>query len=113
MKKIIALIILLPLAFVYCKRTEIPAPDCINDLIRNNDHSIFMCENGARVDEYLFQGKLVYVFEPGNCGADMQAPVYDSNCNLIGALGGIIGNILINNVRFDKNAIFRRTIWKN
>ena len=113
MKKFIFIIILLPLLSGNCKKTEAVTPDCINSLTRNIEHTVFMCETGASVDEYLFLGKLVYVFDPGNCGADMQAPVYDTNCNMIGALGGLIGNILINNVRFDKNAVFQRTIWKN
>jgi hypothetical protein len=96
-----------------CKKSKIETPDCINNLIANHTGALFLCETGAQVDEYLFQGEIVYVFEPGNCGADMQAPVYDSNCQMIGALGGFAGNILINNVRFDQNAVFQKTIWNN
>jgi hypothetical protein len=113
MKKIFVLIIMLPMMFSYCKKSKADPPDCINNLITNHVSSLFLCETGAQVDEYLFQGKTVYVFDPGNCGADMQTNVYDSNCNMIGALGGFIGNIYINNVRFDQNAIFQKTIWKN
>jgi hypothetical protein len=61
----------------------------------------------------IFFKKMVYVFDPGTCGADMLAPVYDSECNLIGALSGLMGNILINNIRFDLNAKFQKTIWSN
>ena len=113
MKKFFVLIIILPMMFSYCRKSKTDAPDCINNLITNHTSLLFLCETGAHVDEYLFQEKIVYVFDPGNCGADMQANVYDSNCNMIGALGGIIGNILINNVRFDQNAVFQKTIWKN
>jgi hypothetical protein len=101
------------MVFVNCKKIEIDTPDCITDLIANTEHNVFMCETGASVDEYLFQGNLVYVIEPGNCGDDMLAPVFDSNCKMIGALGGFAGNILINDVRFDKYAVFQRKIWKN
>ena len=113
MKKILAFFLILPLMFSNCKKSKIETPDCISNLIANHASALFLCETGAHVDEYLFQGGIVYVFEPGNCGADMQAPVYDSNCNMIGALGGFIGNILIKNVRFDQNAVFQKTIWNN
>jgi len=112
MKKFIALIIILPMLLSYCKKTNSDTPDCINNLITNG-HFPFFCDTGARVDQYLFQGKLVYVFDPGNCGADMEAQVYDSSCNKIGALGGFTGNNLINNVLFNQNATFQKTIWKN
>ena len=112
-KKFISIIILLPLLSGNCKKTEPETPDCINKLISNIGHSVFMCDTGTSVNEYLFLGNLVYVFDPGNCGADMQAPVYDSGCNIIGALGGFAGNNIIKNVLFSKNAVYQRTIWKN
>jgi hypothetical protein len=113
MKKLIALFIILPVMFSYCRKTDNDETECINSLIKSSDNIMFLCETGAHVDEYIFQGNRVYVFEPGNCGADLQAPVYDSNCNQIGALGGFIGNILINNIPFHLYAKFQKTIWRN
>jgi hypothetical protein len=113
MKKLVALFIILPMMFSYCRKTGKNEPDCINDLIKNSANNMFLCDTGAHVDEYIFQGNQVYVFDPGNCGADMQAPVYDSNCMLIGALGGFTGNILINNIPFHLYAKFQKTIWRN
>jgi hypothetical protein len=68
------------------------------------------CSN-ASVEEYRFQQKLVYVFSPGNCGADLTARVLDSACNTLGILGGIQGNQIINNEPFG-NAVLLRTVWK-
>jgi hypothetical protein len=113
MKIVISLLIVITLFFTSCEKKEIVAPDCIKNLIKSYSGTPFRCETGAKVDQYQFQSQTVYVFDPGNCGADMQAPVYTLNCNLLGNLGGFIGNLLINNVPFDKNAIFQKTIWKN
>jgi hypothetical protein len=113
MRKLFALFIILPMIFSNCRKTDNNEPDCINNLIKNIDNITFLCDTGAHVDEYIFQGNTVYVFDPGNCGADMQAPVYDSSCNLIGALGGFTGNILINNIPFHLYAKFQKTIWRN
>jgi hypothetical protein len=113
MKKSIVLLILLPMLLVSCRKNEVDAPASIKELIKSFEHDGLACVKGASVDEYMFQGNLVYVFDPGTCGADMQAVVYDSNGNSIGALGGIAGNTVINGVRFDENAVLQRTIWKN
>jgi hypothetical protein len=65
----------------------------------------------ASVKEYRFQQQLVYVFDHGNCGADLSSKVTDSACNTLGNIGGIMGNQLINGKSF-ANATFIRTIWK-
>lgn len=57
------------------------------------------------------QGKTVYVFDPGNCGADMTSEVIDSDCNSLGFLGGISGNFEINGGDFS-DAIFQITTWE-
>jgi hypothetical protein len=109
MKKIILTLNFL-IVFLSCEKIDKEAPDCIKDLIRQ--HHGF-CETGASVNLYSFQGQNVYVFDPGNCGADMGANVYNENCEMMGMLGGFAGNILINNVRFDQTAKFQKTIWKD
>jgi hypothetical protein len=61
----------------------------------------------------LLQGDYVYVFEPGNCRADMIAPVCNSSCDCIAGLRGFAGNLIINGVRFDQKANYIKTIWTN
>ena len=68
------------------------------------------CDTGAKVSEYSFQGKMVFVFDPGSCGADLTSEVMDSDCNTLGFLGGLIGNTKINGKEFS-TATFVKTIW--
>jgi hypothetical protein len=67
--------------------------------------------NDVSVSEYIFQGKIVYTFEPGTCGADMQSVVYSEDCVIIGYLGGFIGNTIVNGEDFSK-AVFVKTVRK-
>lgn len=69
-----------------------------------------LCDN-ASVQEFRFQQKLVYVFSNGHCGADLTGKVIDDECNTLGMLGGIAGNLMINGESF-ANASYTRTIWK-
>lgn len=85
--------------------------ECLSASIIAWSSSGYICDNGASVKAYYFQGNTVYTFEPGNCGADMQALVIDSHCNQIGALGGIAGNHMINGADFSK-AVYIKTVWK-
>ncbi len=68
------------------------------------------CPN-VSVSQYIFQGKMVYTFDPGTCGADMTSNVLNENCVSIGFLGGLIGNTTVNGEDFSK-AVFVKTIWK-
>ena len=88
-------------------------PECIQTIIDDFGKIESTCTTGAYVDEYNFQEKIVYVFDPGICGDDMASDVYDSNCNYLGYLGGFIGNDTINGESFSNHAIFRETIWEN
>ncbi len=69
------------------------------------------CSKGASVKEYQFQGKNVFVFDKGQCGADMTSNVLDANCQPIGMLGGIMGNTTINGEDFSK-ATLVRVVWE-
>ena len=69
-----------------------------------------ICEHGANVKEYIFQGQTVFVFDIGYCGADLSSGVVDNNCNLIGTLGGFLGNTKINGEEFSY-AKYVRTVW--
>jgi hypothetical protein len=95
--------------FTTCKKKEIVVPDCIKSLVG----TFWFCQNSGAVGQYLFQGKIVYVFDPGTCGADMQEGVFNEDCECIGALGGIIGNATINGVTFFENAKLLKVIWSD
>ena len=92
------------------QKVDKSAPGCIDHKV--DDFSKTCCSSSAKVEEYTFQGKTVYVFDPGNCGADMASDVYDSDCNSLGFLGGIAGNTKINGEDFS-NAKYIKTIWRN
>ncbi len=100
---------------ISCQKTklEVETHDCIKQKIAEFDNSAISCDAGASVYSYQFQGKLVYVFYPGNCGADMISDVYDEDCNLICGLGGIVGNITCNGENFGDNSTEETLIWKN
>ena len=87
--------------------------DCIVAKIEAYKASKTPCESGKNIYRYDFQGKYVYVFNPGNCGADMMSDVYDDQCNLICGLGGIAGNTICNNEEFSTNATNEILIWEN
>lgn len=89
------------------KESETPA--CIKKAVES--FSKTDCQKNPNVKEYTFQGKHVFVFDPGRCGADMTSDVLDSDCKPLGALGGFIGNVKINGEDFS-NAVFIRTIWE-
>jgi len=109
--KLIAFTFFFFLATSGCKK-EHNIPQCISEKITSFSSSL-VCQNGASVKEYSFQGGLVYVFSMGNCGADLSAGVYDSNCNYLGFLGGFTGNTKINGVEFSTAAVYKRTVWSN
>lgn len=111
MKNILLFIGLFSLATA-CRQLDIAegTPECIQKKIENFKPET--CEDGANVNEYAFQGKLVYTFEHGTCGSDMTTEVTDANCTTLGHLGGIAGNTTINGEDFG-DAKFMRTIWKN
>lgn len=104
--RISAAIILL---FTSCDKRSDKPPACLDNKISEFRKNA-AC-NDPKVNEYSFQNTLVYVFDPGTCGADMSSEVIDSNCQTIGHLGGITGNTKINGEEFS-HAKFKRTIWK-
>lgn len=95
-----------------CRQLDIEpgTPKCIVKNIKSFEKNSGCA--GIHVDAYWFQNKTVYVFETGNCGADMDAPVLDSDCNRLGSLGGFAGNSYINGVDFFKNAVLVKTVWR-
>jgi len=107
-KYIFNILILMTILFSSCKK-EKRIPSCINNKV-NEFKNIISCNTGSNVKQYEFQSKLVYVFDPGTCGADMSSEVLDENCNVLGYLGGITGNTTIDGLDFS-NANYKSTIW--
>ena len=110
MKLFLLLLATFLIFFSACEEKQIEIPDCINALIKTYS----FCENGGgSVSQYSFQDKIVYVFDPGLCGADMAAGVYNESCQNIGILGGIAGINVVNGEIFIGHAKFIKTIWTN
>lgn len=111
MKNFKILLIFAAILIVSCQKdVEIESvSDCIENAINDFNDTLWIC-NDASVNEYSFQDVTVYVFDPGTCGADMSGEVMDENCNLLGTLGGISGNNIINGENFS-SAIFNRSVW--
>ena len=111
-EKILVLLIFLSIGFSSCEKLEIEegTPECVENLIKDFDKEQ-SCDQGVKVEKYSFLGKMVYVFNPGTCGADMTSRVVDSECNNLGLLGGVSGNIEINGENFS-NATFKSIVWE-
>lgn len=110
MKPYILLLAIFLMIFSSCEKKPVETPDCIKSLISNYP---FCANDGGGVGQYSFQGHIVYVFDPGLCGADMASSVYNENCECIGILGGIAGNNIVNNEIFIGHAKFIKSIWSN
>lgn len=110
-KRLTFLPIILIAAINGCEKVEIEkgVPKCVASHIK--DFSEDACDKGANVQEFTFQGKTVYVFNPGYCGADLRSEVVDANCNSLGFLWGLYGNSKISGGDF-ANATFTRTVWE-
>lgn len=111
MKKIFTLLILSLLTMVACEKEDFGLSDCLDNKIKEFKNSEYACDNGANVKEYRFKGEIVYVFDPGLCGADMTSEVIDQDCNFLGYLGGIVGNVMIDGTDFSES-VFIRIIWE-
>jgi len=67
------------------------------------------------VKEYMFQGKLVYAFEPDTKRiADGSTGIIDADCNTLCSVGGFAGpaNNRCNGANFFTDAVYKRTIWE-
>lgn len=115
MKTIYLLIFGVILLASNCQQSELkaPVPKCMEQEIEEFKNDDTYCETGKSVYRYYFQDKFVYVFNPGDCGADMMSDVYDENCNKICSLGGIAGNLTCLDANFWENATSETLIWQN
>jgi hypothetical protein len=110
--KAIFVFCLLAMLCAGCRKNYSRETECIQASVESFKKTA-ICDSGASVRAYEFAGLTVYVFHPGNCGADMQAPVLDQNCRVLGYLGGLAGNTRINGVEFSSNSYYLRTVWSN
>ncbi len=97
-----------------CKKDGIATgiPDCIKENIKvNKNREDWYVGN---VEEYKFQGKLVYAFNPDNkVIADGSTTILTSECNQICQVGGFGGPSinLCNGESFYQKAVLVRVIW--
>jgi len=96
MRKVVVVAAILAVSFAGCKKNKLDitkcAPKCIEKKIGSFEKEQ-NCDDGLSVSKYTFQGESVYVFFPGTCGLDASSGVYDEDCNYLGGLGGIAGNV--------------------
>ena len=88
-------------------------PRCISDEIANNQKKDDWMI--GRVEEYQFQGKLVYAFQPDEKKiADGATTIKDANCTTLCNIGGFGGPSvnLCNGENFFQFAELKRIIWK-
>ena len=111
MNRFLFLITFFLFALTACHKDHIVKvlPSCMQDRIQV--FSKQACEKEANVKEYTFQGKTVFVFNPGICLADASSEVIDTDCKTIGYLGGLMGTNAINGEDFS-HAIFLKTVWE-
>lgn len=113
--KDINLSILLLLFSLGCKNSqkttqvEAPKTSCLEEQIKQFQDKA--CPKGAKVEEYLFQGKTVYLFDRGTCGADQMQLIIDAHCQKLGSLGGITGNMNIQGQDFSQAKLVE-VVWK-
>ena len=109
-----ATIFLTLLLFSSCKKDIAPGtPGCIKNEINANKNDASW-EVGS-VNEYRFQGQIVYTFQPdGTIIADGSTTIRDASCNIICTIGGFGGPSVneCNGVDFYANAVLKRNIWK-
>ena len=106
-----ALLIISLITLLGCEEIDRDCPDCILKKTREFVKRP-ICDTGASVTEWLFQGVYVYVFDEGDCGADIGVSVFNQNCEFLAYLGDFAGITNINGVEFYPNATKTKVIWK-
>jgi len=96
-----------------CKKSDIAPgiPLCIfKEISTHKNHPEWGVD---RVNEYLFQNKLVYGFDHGLI-ADGQLEIKDESCHTICNVGGFGGPSvnICNGENFFQAAVLQRTIWE-
>jgi hypothetical protein len=112
MYRLISGLIILTLFLADCRKSNDEPTTCITDKVKEFSGTA-ICETGASVSLYVFKGENVYLFFNGTCGADLASAVYTEDCEYLGFLGGIAGNMTISGVNFYDEAKFVRKIWED
>lgn len=94
-----------------CKETAYNTEPCIDEKIEEFSKSGDTCD-GAKVSEFEFKDKTVYLFDLGNCCCDYTSEVLDEACTSLGQLGGIAGNTEIEGLEFSNYARLVRVVWE-
>src|SRR4051812_36042993 len=105
MKTLVVAFALITLLLASCRKCGLDnnASDCIKNNIEANKNKTDW--NIKKVDEYEYQGQLVYIFEPEENYPDMQTAVIKSDCTVLCTLGGIAGNLMCNGDKFYEKAV--------
>ena len=110
----ITVLALFPISLLIgCQDLDLPegTPYCIEKRIRKFNRNE-ACDAGASVVRYDFQGRTIYIFNPGICGADLSSAVVDRECNNVCSLGGLAGNVICDGDTISE-AINEEVIWSN
>lgn len=110
MKKLFLSAILVLFVLGACKKFKIEpnVPSCIKNTAKEKTKSTTSAY--ASILEYGFQNQTVYVFDLDAGTTNARADIYNSNCEIIGYLGGVDGNRTVNGEDFS-NAVFKRKVW--
>jgi hypothetical protein len=98
-----------------CKKSSIAKniPQCIRSTVTaNKDNPNWTV---GSVEEYEFQGRIVYAFNPDNeIIADASTDIVTEDCSNLCSVGGFGGPNanMCNGENFIKNAVLKRTIWE-
>jgi len=116
MKKLfIVVLVLIAVMQTACEKSAVASgvPGCIKKNIEDNKNEPSWYTN--KVEEYRFQGRLVYAFEPDTrIIADASTTILTDDCSQlcdVGAYGGPDVN-LCNGENFFQNAVSVRVIWQ-
>jgi hypothetical protein len=112
MKTLIVGLAVIALNTLGCKKEEVDdtVPTCItNNIEANKDKTDW----GIRsIDEYQYQGMVVYVYNPDANYADAQVAVIKTDCTSLCSLGGFTGNKMCNGDKFYDKAVYVKTVWQ-
>jgi hypothetical protein len=116
MKRVITILLVMILAVTSsCEKSNLPkgTPDCIQSSVNEGKKDANW--KYARVDEYEYQGKVVYAFEPDTrIIADASTDIFDRDCKRICSVGGFGGPMInqCNGENFFQKAKLLGNIWK-
>jgi hypothetical protein len=86
-------------------------PGCLSGIVQSFNQNV--CRMGVYVDAFEFQNERVYLIGTDLCPKNEIAfPIYNEQCNPIGAVGGVADNRLVRGEDFYLYAIYISRIWQ-